>query len=112
MRERRRVLKLVPVAAVLAIFLSFGGIVWGAQTKESLVTGSLYRIHAGFLEVKTGEKNISVVKVDSGTVYWNGKTDKAASAKDLTLGDELAIEVVEKKGLPVAQKVRFLHRFS
>jgi hypothetical protein len=102
---------LVPVAAVLATFLSFGsGIVWGAQRKESLVTGSLHRIHAGFLEVKTGEKDIAVVKVDSGTVYWNGKTDKAASAKDLTTGDELAIEVVEKKGLPVAQKVRFLHR--
>lgn len=55
-------------------------------------------------------KSIAVVKVDSGTVYWNGKTDKAASRKDLTTGDELATEVVEKKGLPVAQKVRFLHR--
>jgi len=113
MRKLQRMLNFVAVAAELAILLSFGSsIVRGAQTKGSLITGSLYRIHSGFLEVKTGEISVSVVKVDSGTVYWNGKTDKAASAKDLIPGDELAIETVEKKGLPVAQKVRFLHRFS
>ena len=101
----------VPVVAVFALLFSFDGeTMRGAQTKGSLLTGSLYRIHTGFLEVRTVEKRVSVIKVDSETVYWNGKTDKAASAKDLVPGDELVIEVAEKKGLPVAQKVRFLHR--
>ena len=96
---------------LLAILASVGdGAALAAQAKTALVTGSLYRVHAGFLEVKSGEKNISVVKVDSATIYWNGKADKAASARDMVLGDELAIQIVEKKGLPVAEKVRFLHR--
>jgi len=78
-----------------------------AQAKTTLINGTLYRVHAGFLEVQAGAKNISLVKVNTATVYWNGRTDKKAAAKDLQLGDEVIIEAVEKDGVPLAQKVRF-----
>jgi len=78
-----------------------------AQAKTTLINGTLYRVHAGFLEVQAGAKNISLVKVNAATVYWNGRTDKKAAAKDLQLGDEVIIEAVEKDGVPLAQKVRF-----
>jgi hypothetical protein len=80
-----------------------------AQAKTALINGTLYRVHAGFLEVQSGAKNISMVKVNAATVYWNGRTDKKAAAKDLHLGDEVIIEAAEKDGMPVAQKVRFAH---
>jgi len=78
-----------------------------AQAKTTLINGTLYRVHAGFLEVQSGAKNVSLVKVNAATVYWNGRTDKKATAKDLQLGDEVIIEAVEKDGVPLAQKVRF-----
>jgi hypothetical protein len=80
-----------------------------AQSKATLINGSLYRVHPGFLEVQTGGKKISLVKVNAATIYWNGKTDKKATAKELQLGDEVIIEAAEKDGIPVAQKVRFAH---
>ena len=93
-------------AAFLLMMISSVAI---GQTRVSLVSGRLHRIYPGFLEVSTDGKNVTVVKVDSATVYWNGKTDKAGSAKNLAAGDELIIEVIQKNGLSVAQKVRFLH---
>jgi hypothetical protein len=80
-----------------------------AQSKAKLINGYLYRTHSGFLEVRTGGKNISLVKVNGTTIYWNGRTDNKATAKELQPGDEVIIEAVEKDGLPVAQKVRFAH---
>jgi len=80
-----------------------------AQAKTTLINGTLYRVHTGFLEVQSGAKNISLVKVNASTVYWNGRTDKKATAKDLRLGDGVIIETVEKDGMPLAQKVRFAH---
>jgi hypothetical protein len=80
-----------------------------AQAKTTLINGTLYRVHAGFLEVQDSAKTISLVKVNAATVYWNGRTDKKAAAKDLRLGDGVIIETVEKDGMPVAQKVRFAH---
>lgn len=83
-----------------------------AQTKPALVSGILYRIHSGFLEVQTDLKNpksISMVKVNATTAYWNGRTDKRATFKDLQQGDEIMIETITQEGIPVAQKVRFLH---
>jgi len=80
-----------------------------AQAKTTLINGTVYRVHAGFLEVQRDTKNISLVKVNAATVYWNGRTDKKATPKDLRLGDGVIIEVVEKDGVPVAQKVRFAH---
>jgi hypothetical protein len=82
------------------------------QGKATLLSGTLYKVHAGFLEIKSGEKQIDVVKVDSTTVYWDGKTDKAASKKDLGGGDELMVEIVRKNGVTMARKVRFMHRGS
>jgi hypothetical protein len=79
------------------------------QGKATLITGALYRVHPGFLEVQSGEKTISVVKVNAATIYWNGRTDKKATAKELRQGDGLIIEAAEKDGVPVAQKVRFAH---
>jgi hypothetical protein len=81
-----------------------------AQTKAKLINGSLYRVHPGFLEVQTGGKNIVPVKVNAATIYWNGKTDKKATAKELRIWDEVIIEATEKDGIPVAQKVRFAHQ--
>jgi len=81
----------------------------GPQAKTTLINGTLYRVHTGFLEVQSSAKNISMVKVNAATVYWNGRTDKKATAKDLRLGDEVIIEAVEKDGMPFAQKVRFAH---
>jgi len=78
-----------------------------AQAKTTLINGTLYRVNAGFLEVQGGTKNILLVKVNAATVYWNGRTDKKATAKDLQLGYEVIIEAVEKDGVPLAQKVRF-----
>jgi len=81
-----------------------------AQTKAALVSGILYRVHPGFLEVQTaGAKNILAVKVNAATIYWNGKTDKKAAANELQRGDELMIETADKDGMPLAQKVRFFH---
>src|SRR5947209_5580844 len=80
-----------------------------AQSKAKLLNGILYRTHSGFLEVQTGGKTISLVKVNAATIYWNGRTDKKAAAKDLQVGDEVIIEAVEKDGMPVAQKIRFAH---
>ena len=99
------------VAAVVALLL-YGGATMARtpQGKGMLVSGILYKVHAGFLEIKSDEKHIAVVKVDSATVYWNGKTDKAASKKDLSAGDELIIEMAEQSQAMVAKKVRFLHR--
>src|SRR6266404_5318148 len=73
-----------------------------AQAKAKLINGNLYRVHAGFLEVHGGAKNILLVKVNAATVYWNGRTDKKAAAKELQTGDEVVIEAVEKDGMPVA----------
>ena len=78
-----------------------------AQAKTTLINGTVYRVHAGFLEVQSGAKNISPVKVNAATVYWNGRTEKKATAKDLHVGDQVIIEAVEKDGVPLAQKVRF-----
>jgi len=81
-----------------------------AQTKAALVSGILYRAHPGFLEVQTaGTKNVLAVKVNAATIYWNGKTDKKGTAKELRQGDELMIETADKDGAPLAQKVRFFH---
>ena len=80
-----------------------------AQVKATLINGILYRAHPGFLELQSGGKNISMVKVNAATIYWNGRTDKKATAKELQRGDEVIIEAVEKDGVPVAQKVRFAH---
>ena len=81
-----------------------------AQTKGMLVSGNLYRVHGAFLELKNGEKDIVLVPVNAATIYWDGKTDRAASKKDLTVGDEIVAELLEKDGAMVAKKVRFLHR--
>jgi hypothetical protein len=80
-----------------------------AQSKTKLINGNLYRTHSGFLEVQTGGKNISLVKVNAATIYWNGRTDKKAAAKDLLPGDEVIIEAVDTEGMPTAKKVRFAH---
>ena len=99
------------MAAVVALLL--GSVANSARTPQAkgmLVSGILYKVHAGFLEIKSDEKHIAVVKTDSETVYWNGKTYKAASKKDLSVGDELIIEIAEKSQTMVAKKVRFLHR--
>jgi len=81
-----------------------------AQTKGMLVSGNLYRVHGAFLELKNGEKDIVLVPVNTATIYWDGKTEKAASKKDLSVGDEIIAELSEKDGAMVAKKVRFLHR--
>src|SRR5881397_2192230 len=69
-----------------------------AQGKTTLINGILYRVHPGFLEVQSGGKNISMVKVNAATIYWNGRTDRKATAKELQRGDEVIIEAVEKDG--------------
>jgi hypothetical protein len=94
------------LAALMFAFLEAGR----AQTKGMLVYGNLYRIHAGFLELKADENHISAVKVDAATVYWDGKADKAAAKGDLKNGDEIIAEMAVKEGVMVAKKVRFLHR--
>ncbi len=99
-------------AAALSVFCSATVLLLtsvDAQAKTTLINGTLYRVHAGFLEVQSSAKNISMVKVNAATVYWNGRTDKRATAKDLRLGDGVIIEAVEKDGIPLAQKVRFAH---
>jgi hypothetical protein len=83
-----------------------------AQTKGMLVSGNLYRVHYAFLELKNGEKDIVLVPVNAATIYWDGKADKAATKKDLNVGDEIIAELSEKDGAMVAKKVRFLHRGS
>ncbi|SRR6266404_881982 len=80
-----------------------------AQAKATLINGTLYRMHAGILEVQIGGKNILLVKTDAATIYWNGRTDKKAAAKELRPADQVIIEAVEKGGFPVAQKIRFAH---
>jgi len=95
------------ILALLAIGPCFAT---AAQTKGALVYGNLYRVHAGFLELSTAEKHVAVVKVDAATIYWDGKADKAALKKDMSLGDEIVAEMAEKDGTLVAKKVRFLHR--
>jgi len=97
------------LAAVALLFYSPSA-VRANQEKGMLLSGILYRVHAGFLEIKSDGKHVAVIMVDSATVYWNGKTEKAASKNDLSAGDELIIEVVDKNNLMVAKKVRFLHR--
>ncbi len=52
------------------------------------------------------------MNVDATTIYWDGKTDKAAAEKDFRPGDEIIAEMTEKDGAIVAKKVRFLHRGS
>ena len=110
MRKLRTELARAGMAAAIALMLFGAGTLRAPQRKERLLSGILYRAHAGFLEIKSDEKHIAVVKVDSATVYWNGKTDKAASKKDLSAGDELIVEMVDKNDAMVATKVRFLHR--
>jgi len=111
MRELRRALAAIGAAVVAAMILCAGASATRTpQQKGMLLSGNLYRVHAGFLEIKSDEKHIAVVKVDSSTIYWNGKTDKAASKKDLAAGDELIIEVIEKDQAMVAKKVRFMRR--
>jgi len=105
----RRRLLWAGVAALIALLLCRSA-ARAAQEKATLLSGTLYKVHAGFLEMREDEKHIAVVKVDSATVYWDGKADKAASKKDLSGGDELMVELVEKQGALVARKVRFLHR--
>jgi hypothetical protein len=99
-------------ALVVLLFCGNSSGTRAAQRTATLLSGTLYRVHAGFLEIKSGEKQIDVVKVDSATVYWDGKTDKAASKKDLSGGDELMVEIVKQNGVMVARKVRFMHRGS
>ena len=94
---------------MLAIVFCAGA---NAQAKGILIYGNLYRVHATFLELKTGEKQVAVVKVDAATIYWDGRADKATAKKDLSLGDEIIAEMTEKDGAIVAKKVRFLHRGS
>jgi SRSO17 transposase len=105
----RRRLLWAGVAALIALLLCRSA-ARAAQEKSTLLSGTLYKVHAGFLEMREDEKHIAVVKVDSATVYWDGKKDRAGSRKDLSGGDELMVEVVEKGGALVARKVRFLHR--
>jgi hypothetical protein len=99
------------VAALFALLLAVGNAT-SAQTKGMLISGNLYRVHGAFLELKNGEKDIGLVPVNAATIYWDGKTDKAASKKDLSVGDEIIAEMIEKDGAMVAKKVRFLHRGS
>jgi len=98
-------------AAGLFVLLALGNLTSG-QTKGKLAYGNLYRVHSGFLELKTGEKDILVVKVDIATIYWDGKAERAATKQDLSMGDEIIAEFSEKDGAMVAKKVRFLHRGS
>lgn len=81
-----------------------------AQKSEEpkLISGRVYRVHSGFLEVQSDPKNIAIVKVNAATIYWNGKTDKKASAKELRAGDEVVIDAAGKDGLTIALKVRFM----
>ncbi|GEM_PF-4630899 len=95
------------IGALIALLIC--GTLARSQTKSALVYGNLYRVHAGFLELKGG-KNITVVKIDAATIYWDGKADKAAAKKDLVAGDEIIAEMAEKDGVVVAKKIRFLHR--
>lgn len=97
------------VAALFILLLPIGNTT-SAQTKGMLVSGNLYRVHGAFLELKNGEKDIVLVPVNAATIYWDGKTDKSASKKDLSVGDEIIAELSEKDGAVVAKKVRFLHR--
>ena len=79
------------------------------QAKPTMISGRLYRLHAGFLEVQSDPKNIRIVKVNGETIYWNGKSDKKAAAKELAVGDEVMIEATETDGTATARKVRFIH---
>jgi hypothetical protein len=97
------------VATLFVLLLPIGNAT-SAQTKGKLVSGNLYRVHGAFLELKNGEKDIVLVPVDAATIYWDGKGDKAATKKDLTVGDEIVAELLEKDGAMVAKRVRFLHR--
>lgn len=103
---RKRITSLGAFLAVAIVFCAGAD----AQAKGTLIYGNLYRVHATFLELKTGEKQIAAVKVDAATIYWDGKADKAAARKALILGDEIIAEMAEKDGAIVAKKVRFLHR--
>ncbi len=96
---------------LIALFIawsSFAAMHAGAQAKSKMITGHIYRIHTGFLEVQSDPKNVAIVKVNAATVYWNGKTDKKASMKELQAGEEVIVEATEKDGLATAQKVRFM----
>lgn len=77
-----------------------------------MMSGRVYRIHAGFLEVQSDAKNIRIVKVNEETIYWNGKSDKKTAAKELAVGDEVMIEATEKDGTATARKVRFIHQVN
>jgi hypothetical protein len=94
--------------ALLCGILLLAPVIAGAQAKAKMINGIVYRIHSGFLEVQSGPKEIAMVKVNAATVYWNGKTDKKASATDLQMGTEVVIEATEKDGWATAQKVRFM----
>jgi hypothetical protein len=97
------------VATGFFVLLLATGNTSSAQTKGMLVSGNLYRVHGAFLELKNGEKDIALVPVNAATIYWDGKTEKAASKKDLSVGDEIIAEMIDKDGAMVAKKVRFLH---
>ncbi|HLK06274.1 MAG TPA: hypothetical protein VKT53_17695 [Candidatus Acidoferrum sp.] len=96
------------VIALCIAWSSFAAMQAAAQAKPKMITGRVYRIHAGFLEVQSDPKNVTIVKVNAATAYWNGKADKKASMKELQAGEEVIIEATEKDGLATAQKVRFM----
>jgi len=109
LKRRNAALRLaIGIGVGSAVFLITANLAGAQEVKPKMIAGHVYRIHAGFLEVQSDPKNIVMVKVNGATIYWNGKTDKKASAKELAVGDEVMIEATEKAGLATAEKVRFI----
>src|SRR2546429_9022543 len=78
-----------------------------AQAKATLINGTLYRMHAGILEVQIGGENIFLVEKDAAKIYWDGRTDKKNAAKEMRAGGQGNILAGGKRGGFLVPKIKY-----
>jgi hypothetical protein len=93
---------------VACVLLLVGSGIARADGGKSLVVGSVYRMGKNYIEVEVHAKEIVAVKTDASTTYFDSGVNKPARSQDLAVGDQVAITVVAKNGVNVAEQIKFV----
>jgi hypothetical protein len=95
------------IAATL-LLVCLGRLASAQTSNRKLVMGSVYRIVRSLIEVKEEAGDIVVIKVDAATKYIDSTTQAPAKLKDIAVGDQIVIKVVDKSGVDTAEEVKFV----
>ncbi len=95
------------IAATL-LLVCLGTLASAQTSNRKLVMGSVYRIVRSLIEVKEEAGDIVIIKVDGATKYIDSTTQAPAKLKDIAVGDQIVIKVVDKSGVDTAEEVKFV----